>query len=79
MLKIVPMEGDALVNGEPQKRAGEIAAEVAIALALSDLREAGARPMFPSHPGRSSHRLGLQKNPNRKPYHTASYLIRNPL
>ena len=41
MLKIVPMEGDMLVNGEPQKPAGEVAAEVAIALALSDLRGAG--------------------------------------
>ena len=33
--------GETLVNGEPQKRAGEVAAEVAIALALSDLRGAG--------------------------------------
>ena len=41
VLKIVPMECEMLVNGEPQKRAGEVAAEVAIALALSDLRGAG--------------------------------------
>ena len=47
MLKIVPMEGEMLVNGEPQKRAGEVAAEVAIALALSDLRGAG-RPRAPA-------------------------------
>ena len=51
VLKIVPMEGNARVNGEPQKRAGEVAAEVAIALALSDLRHAGARPA--RHPGGS--------------------------
>ncbi|KAK9822448.1 hypothetical protein WJX81_001130 [Elliptochloris bilobata] len=44
VLKIVPMEGEALVNGEPQKPAGEVAAEVAIALALSDLRGLGACP-----------------------------------
>lgn len=38
VLKVVPMEGEALVNGEPQKAAGEIAAEVAIAQTLSQLR-----------------------------------------
>jgi serine/threonine-protein kinase haspin len=37
VLKIVPMEGTLLVNGEPQKRAHEILAEVAIALTLSQL------------------------------------------
>ena len=47
MLKIVPMEGEMLVNGEPQKRAGEVAAEVAIALALSDLRGAGQPRALP--------------------------------
>ena len=38
VLKIVPMEGSVLVNGEPQKRAEEILAEVAITLTLSGLR-----------------------------------------
>ena len=38
VFKIVPMEGDTLVNGEPQKRAAEMLAEVEIALALSALR-----------------------------------------
>ncbi len=37
VFKIVPMEGDTPVNGEPQKRAAEITAEVAIALTLSAL------------------------------------------
>ncbi|EIE19929.1 hypothetical protein COCSUDRAFT_54502 [Coccomyxa subellipsoidea C-169] len=37
VLKIVPMEGDALVNGEPQKRAAEILAEAAVSLTLSQL------------------------------------------
>jgi serine/threonine-protein kinase haspin len=41
VLKIVPMEGAALVNGEPQKRAAEILAEVEIAGALSRLRDGG--------------------------------------
>jgi hypothetical protein len=39
VLKIVPMEGTVLVNGEAQKRAEEILAEVAITLTLSGLRE----------------------------------------
>lgn len=38
VFKIVPMEGDTLVNGEAQKRAGEIMAEALIALRLSGLR-----------------------------------------
>lgn len=38
VFKIVPMEGETLVNGEPQKRAGEIMAEALIALRLSGLR-----------------------------------------
>lgn len=67
VLKIVPMEGDALVNGEPQKRAGEIAAEVTIALALSDLRGAGARPMFPSHTKRPSYISDVPKTPEVSP------------
>lgn len=37
VLKIVPMEGDTPVNGEPQKRAAEILAEAAVALTLSQL------------------------------------------
>ena len=59
VLKIMPMEGAARVNGEPQKGAGEVAAEVAIALALSDLRHAGARPA--RRPGAS---------PPRRPAHS---------
>ena len=44
MLKIVPMEGDTPVNGEPQKRAAEILAEAAVSLTLSQLHpEPGAR------------------------------------
>ena len=39
VLKIVPMEGRLLVNGEAQKRAEEILAEVAITLTLSGLRQ----------------------------------------
>lgn len=38
VLKIVPMECDTLVNGEPQKRADEILAEVLVTMTLSDLR-----------------------------------------
>ena len=44
VFKIVPMEGTLLVNGEPQKSAAEILAEVAIALTLSQLHpDPGAR------------------------------------
>jgi len=69
-----------LVNGELQKRAGEIAAEVAIALALSDLRGAGARPMLPSHPPwKTQSHIRFAKYPISEFYHTASYLIRNSL
>ena len=39
VFKIVPLEGDLLVNGETQKCSEEILAEVAIALTLSRLRE----------------------------------------
>lgn len=42
VLKIVPMEGSVLVNGEPQKKADEILAEVSITLTLSNLREENA-------------------------------------
>ncbi len=38
VFKIVPMEGDLVVNGEQQKKAEDILAEVAIALTLSQLR-----------------------------------------
>lgn len=38
VFKIVPMEGDLLVNGEHQKRASNILAEVVVALTLSELR-----------------------------------------
>ncbi len=50
VLKIVPMEGDALVNGEPQKRAAEILAEAAVSLTLSQLHpDPGAQPHVFSH------------------------------
>ena len=38
MFKIVPMEGATPVNGEAQKGAADLLAEVEIALALSGLR-----------------------------------------
>lgn len=38
VFKIVPIEGDIQVNGEQQKKATDILAEVAIALTLSELR-----------------------------------------
>lgn len=38
VFKIVPLEGATPVNGEAQKRAGDILGEVAIALTLSQLR-----------------------------------------
>ena len=41
VFKVLPLEGDRLVNGEVQKTAGEILAEAAITLALSRLRQAG--------------------------------------
>jgi hypothetical protein len=44
VLKIVPMEGSCLVNGEPQKRADEILAEVSVTLTLSRLNGAAAAP-----------------------------------
>lgn len=44
VFKIVPLEGSLLVNGEVQKRAEEILAEVAIALTLSRLREPSGDP-----------------------------------
>lgn len=44
VLKIVPMQGSVLVNGEPQKRADEILAEVSVTLTLSCLNGAAAAP-----------------------------------
>jgi hypothetical protein len=38
VVKIIPLEGAAPVNGAPQKGAGDLMAEAAIALALSGLR-----------------------------------------
>ncbi|XP_063700035.1 uncharacterized protein LOC134830465 [Culicoides brevitarsis] len=38
VLKVIPVEGDQLVNGEPQKRFDEIQSEIVIAKELSDLR-----------------------------------------
>ncbi|KAL4423699.1 hypothetical protein ABPG75_001000 [Micractinium tetrahymenae] len=44
VLKLVPMEGSTLVNGEPQKRADEILAEVSVTLTLSRLNGSAAEP-----------------------------------
>lgn len=38
VLKIIPIEGDQLVNGEPQKRFDEILQEIVISMELSNLR-----------------------------------------
>lgn len=38
VLKIIPIEGDFPVNGEPQKRFDEILQEIVISMELSDLR-----------------------------------------
>ncbi|CAO1394738.1 unnamed protein product [Diamesa tonsa] len=38
VLKIIPIEGDQLINGEPQKKFSEILSEVVIAMELSSLR-----------------------------------------
>ncbi|KAG5682986.1 hypothetical protein PVAND_012300 [Polypedilum vanderplanki] len=38
VLKIIPIEGELLVNGEPQKRFDEILSEIVISMELSDLR-----------------------------------------
>jgi Haspin like kinase domain len=38
VLKIIPIEGDLLVNGEPQKRFDEILQEIVISMELSNLR-----------------------------------------
>ncbi len=44
VLKIVPMAGSVLVNGEPQKRSEEILAEVSVTLTLSRLNGSAAAP-----------------------------------
>ena len=46
VFKIVPLEGSLPVNGETQKRSGEILAEVVIALTLSRLRDSTSMPPF---------------------------------
>lgn len=38
VLKIIPIEGDQLVNGEPQKRFDEILQEIVISMELSGMR-----------------------------------------
>lgn len=38
VLKIIPIEGDVLINGEPQKRFAEIISEIVITARLSELR-----------------------------------------
>lgn len=38
VLKIIPIEGDLLVNGEPQKRFDEILQEIVISMELSGMR-----------------------------------------
>lgn len=38
VLKIIPIEGDQLINGEPQKRFDEILQEIVISMELSGLR-----------------------------------------
>lgn len=37
-MKIIPIEGDQLINGEPQKNFGEILQEIVISWELSELR-----------------------------------------
>ena len=46
VFKIVPLEGDLIVNGEPQKRSEDIAAEAAIASTLSGLRSNPGKPLL---------------------------------
>lgn len=40
VLKIIPIEGDLLINGEPQKRFDEILQEIVISMELSGMRNA---------------------------------------
>ncbi|XP_047500319.1 uncharacterized protein LOC125046573 [Penaeus chinensis] len=44
VLKIMPIEGDFEVNGEPQKKFGEIVSEIVISLELSNLRKSENEP-----------------------------------
>lgn len=55
VLKIVPMEGGVLVNGEPQKRADEILAEVSVTLTLSRLNGGAAAPGARGAEGHTMH------------------------
>ena len=54
VLKIVPMEGDLLVNGEPQKGARDMLAEAVIALQLSALRAQAQQPQGEVAPNMTS-------------------------
>ena len=49
MFKIVPMEGQLLINGERQKAAADMLAEAEIALALSALRGSLGARLYPQH------------------------------
>lgn len=44
VFKIVPLDGDMIVNGETQKRSEDIIAEAAIATTLSHLRDLPGQP-----------------------------------
>jgi hypothetical protein len=60
VFKIVPMEGATPVNGEQQKCAADILAEVDISLRLSRLRgEPGAPPITPGPDWSSTAALAL--------------------
>ena len=50
VFKIVPLEGDLIVNGEHQKKSEDITAEAAIAATLSDLREKPGKPACAADP-----------------------------
>ena len=41
MFKVIPIEGEAHVNGYPQKKAAEMTGEALVALTLSGLRGGG--------------------------------------
>ena len=45
VFKVVPVEGEQLINGAPQKRAQEMAAEALISLTLTSLRQNEAAGM----------------------------------
>ena len=65
VFKIVPLEGDLIVNGETQKRSEEISAEAAISFTLSNLR--GNTGLTPS----------TRRNPNPTPSAESGALLRN--